>query len=590
MSYDFTKGKYRAFIRTTYLDESGVSRIVDGEPEVFDSEAISYFTFKTNRDIKLDPETLEVPNAELTDSGTYKGLEYSFYDNGLAVISGTQTEAVANTDESPWQSDISYIFIKATVISGFVFRNDDCLELQVGYLGFSGNPYTTQLFNGPSYLYLNVSNIDLTTTNRVGPMFYGVSTDDIDGLEDLVNNLPSNITSATGFLGNMEIKGTKSLSFNVSISDFDSHSAAEMFGLCGSNCDVTVHADIVDYKMFGGNADTSNSYLKSLTVIVDSCPADKDYVYMFYRCAAKKITIQQMPMPDPANVPSSFTLLNFFGGCSYLEELVINSDSGFTFNYRSIASLFENCSSLKRIRDELSYNDYIIETSNWFYAPRAFKNCSSLESIPFDEHCQDFPQLYTATEMFYNCFHETEDEWPYLVIGTKGANFENAFENSHFRGVHLIYKKYTGSTSYGINLKEAFKNSDLQLIQFEWDALGYSGYGATSGFISAAEGCTKLKTFQSLIPSNYYPYIVRFDRMFYGCTALEDVSLKYMQCTNTGDIRYAITEDCFTGCTSLKTFTTPGGYFNPFVLPKTMYYNGTAYTEATLTNRTYTST
>ena len=370
MGYNFTKGHYQAFIRTTYKDWTGASQTVDGPPAGFDCNMKTVLRFKTNPNIIVDEDELVATNAELVSEGNYKGLDYKIYDNDLAIVTGTQTETMATGDTSPWQTGCDYIYVNCIVNSGFVFRNDDCLELQVGYLGFVDNPYPSSLFRGTSYLYLNVSKIDLTTNARTGALFHGVVTEDIDGLEELVNNLPSNVTSASSLLSTLEITGTKTLSFNVDISNFsDTGSAYAMFGLTGEHCDVTVHSNLPRYAMFGGNADVGeSSYLKSLTVIIDSCPNDSDrYTYFFNGCFAKKITIQKMEMPDPTTVSSSFTMLGFFKGCTHLEELVINSNSGFTFDYGNVADLFRDDVSLKRIRDE-NYHDYIISTSNWFYA------------------------------------------------------------------------------------------------------------------------------------------------------------------------------------------------------------------------------
>lgn len=104
MSFAFTKGKYRARVRTDYERGDGASGIYEYSNEyVFKSTQPEQelYTFRTNQNIQINPVTLEVPGATLD----YQRYDCLFYSNGLEVITGRDVDDTAD------RSKYKYIYI-----------------------------------------------------------------------------------------------------------------------------------------------------------------------------------------------------------------------------------------------------------------------------------------------------------------------------------------------------------------------------------------------------------------------------------------------------------------------------------------------
>ena len=585
MSYTFQKGKYRARIKSSFDRNNGNTGVYSySEYYPFEYDVNEIFTFRTNPDVIVDLETLTAPNSTLVDSGTYKGLSYKLYANDLAIVTGNQTETMTNTDESPWYNEtIHYIYINANITGGYVFKNQHVFERKIGHLGFvENNTFSPiRLFANTEdfpYACLDVTGIDTTNTTNLGYMFVGCYigwssyANGPIGIETI--NVHSGITSissmlAFDYMGVDPRGGIHYVDLTLDWNTDNVSDAYSAFSTSGS-VNLTIHVTKALYGMF-----RSRGSFGQLDLSVDSINVS-DLTYLFAECGADMITIKRLPTATATSMNSMFY------NCR-AEYINILSTSGFdTSAVTSMSAMFEGCDQLKHIYS--GNNDYIMDTSSLSYAPTMFKNCSSLEKMPFisdGASSQSFPALYTATEMFYNCFKQTEDEYPYLEISLgKGSNFSNAFEQCHFKGVSITYQ---GNVSSSSNFSSAFKDSDVELIMIIWNSTRNS---AGASWASIAEGCTKLEYFSALIPSNYRMRASSLYRAFYGCSNLLEVTLTNLE-QNSGGIS---TTDMLTGCTALTELETPYGPFDPITLPKTMYYNGTAYTTASLANKTYTST
>ena len=585
MSYTFQKGKYRARIKSSFDRTNGNTGMYSySEYYPFEYEANSCFKFKTNPDVIVDLETLTAPNSTLADSGTYKGLSYKLYENNLVIVTGDQTETMSNTDESPWYSDAHYLYINANITGGYVFKNLWVDEIKIGHLGFVENNTVSpnRLFantDNHDYMCLDVTGIDTTNTNTLAYLFVGCNigwsshANGPIGIESI--NIHSGITSITSMLAfnyfGTDPRGTlhyMDLALNWNTDNVTgAYSAFDI----GGSVNLTVHVTKALNSMFLGS---SKWWLGKLDVTVDTINVS-DLTYLFSGCSASEITIRRLPTTTATSMNSMFK------DCR-AEYINILSTSGFdTSAVTSMSALFEGCDELKHIYS--GNNDYIMDTSNLSYAPTMFKNCSNLEKMPFisdGASSQSFPRLYTATEMFYNCFKQTENEYPYLEISI-GSNptLTSTFEQCHFKGVII-----TCTGNYAPGFPSAFKDSDVELIMIIWNSTRTAGTGGS--WASIAEGCTSLEYFSALIPSNYKMRASSLYRAFYGCSNLLEVTLLNLQ-NHTGNIS---TTDMLTGCNALTKLETPTGPFAAITLPKTMYYNGTAYTTASLANSTYTST
>ena len=591
MSYTFTEGKYRAFVRTDFLKAgSSLSTIhKDGRSYefVYDAPAppVEYFVFRTNQNVMLDPDTLEVPNSRLVNSGTYKGLNYAIYANGLCIVSGTQDTAMTSEDESPWYDNAEYIYTKCDIIGGYVFKNTSVRELEVGSLGFVANTNENPdaLFKGSAYEYINIVEFDPSNTNTLRMLFNSVDTVEIDGLAELGTKI-THVSNMMHMLSGLHRSGgNRNIFLSVGTNNIDEYSAGA-FGLTGENTELVLHVSKGVPSICA--AHTQNDHpLKRLTFSCDSF--ETTYAVSPFRSSgAKSIRVLKL------NTSGQTIFSDLFYNCKYVEDIQIYSISGFTTAAATACyGMFENCTNLKRITDENGHN-YELDTTNIRYANDMFSGCENLEELPFarDNDGINFPSLYGGPNMFYKCFKQTENVWPYLEIKLSSSvmgSFNNFCEESGFKGVVVRFNQ--NRLSSFPTFDQGCKNSQVELVTIEINSSSANtGYSVNAKYFrELCEGCTKLIYFQYLGASNLAVYIAGdVSKMFYGCSNLTDVELAYLRLAGTVD-----TTDMLTGCSRLDEFVTPGGSESfSITLPKTMYVGGTAYTVATLKNTKYDTT
>lgn len=582
MSYDFTKGKYRAFIRTTYLDESGTSQTIDGEPEVFDSEAISYFTFKTNSDIKLDPETLEVPNAELTDSGTYKGLEYSFYDNGLAVVSGTQSSSISGTDVTPWREnyDIDYIYAKATFCSGNVFRlntDRECKELQFGTCGFaSGTSDATTLFFG-HWDYINFQNINW------------------DNLTSYTNILNTYTKDADGF------NEFKDYIFNqTQITDLASIFTALRMSEKVTSYDVEIPSRITAatymFSSFGGPGITLNLRMESLI---------NNSLY------SVDAGILNLYIANP--IPSGSYLVNYSDVYAVYADIEMDSaatnapifNNNDNLQYFNFSNRFDT-SSLTGFNYMFRNNPALIDVSR----RQGDAHYGYQYSNPFDfTSAKNFHSMFQGDSALVS-FGRRPDRSLIIDTNTRYMTYTNMFMGCS--SLHLDVE-ITERTGYIMSMQSAFEESGIRRLDFtQYGTAGRLLQIMSDDFRFACRNATNLQYLTLTFGSTFGVANVKYNSMCYGCTSLKEVTINgvYVYDSSTG-YQYSSLDDAtemFKNCTSLEELTiyecdigndSSGGVTDmlsgctaliniglstnavvpsskPITLPKTMYLNGSA--------------
>lgn len=585
MSYDFTKGKYRAFIRTTYLNESGVSQTVDGEPETFDSEAVSYFTFKTNSDIKLDPETLEVPNAEETSSGTYKGLEYSFYDNGLAVISGTQSSSISGTDVTPWREnyDIEYIYAKATFCSGNVFRlntDRECKELQFGTCGFaSGTSDATTLFFG-HWDYINFQNINwgnLTSyTNILNT--YAKAADGFNEFKDYIFN-QTQITDLANIFTALRLS-EQIETFNVDI-PLRITAATYMFSSFGGP-GITINLrmeSFINNSLYSFDAGNLNLYIEN-PIPSGSYLVNYSDVYEVYADIEMDSAATSVPIMNNNENMQYFNFGNRFD----------------TSSISSFAYMFRNNPALIDVSRRQGDEHYGYQYSNPFDFTAAknfrqmFQGDSALASI--GRNATSAFRIDTNTQYMYydsmlmgcSSFHK-----PVSITERTGyiMSMDSAFEESGITSFQLW--QYGTAGTYSLIMSDSFRYTCRNAKNLEYASVWfYNAFGVGNvKYNQMFYGCTALmevsiwgKYQYSSSVGYLYSSLDDVTEMFKNCTALENLAI--YECDVGNDSSGGSTTDMLSGCSALKTVALSENAVVPsskaIVLPKTMYLNGTAVT------------
>ena len=309
-------------------DASGneYEQMPDGNIILYRENPVTYYTFSTNRNIKIDPTTLEVPNASLARTKSMYGLTYNLYDNGLLVISGNMTEP----RDDPY-NDMNYF-----------------LGYDLKYIYFAGkNAYYEELFGTSFY---NVEEIAF----YVG-YYYRTDTQSAARMFENCNSL-LNIDFGTGFYTYYVTDMTEMF---ASCSELRTLDFTQAHGFYASKVTSTAYMFDRCSKLTSINFGTNFTTLK-LTMATG----------MFLRCTS----LTSLDLSEWANITKLEFADDMFAGCSALTSINLGSLSimSTTSGYYSIESMFEGCSSLISIDAARIRVKYVTNADN------AFKGCSSL--------------------------------------------------------------------------------------------------------------------------------------------------------------------------------------------------------------------
>ena len=294
--------------------------------------------------------------------------------------------------------------------------------------------------------------------------------------------------------------------------------AAKSFKYCFAGC---TSLRTIPATLFAG---MSNAYEFAYTfhdTALESVPAtlfadcrdysSADFSYMFSECKNLKSVPATLFNPFTTVTSPGFRYLFEHSGLESvpagLFEKNVKVSSGFE-------SVFENCSSLKRIEGSI-----FPTTSTVSSMAHTFSNCSQLEAIPAGLFTPIAESKSKFTSTFAGC----------SSLKTLPAGLFNA---------NIKATQFTGTFIDCTGLETI--PSDL-----------FGGCSAVNGVRSLFDGCKALKS----IPMGLFagmPAITTFERTFADCTSLESIPADLFSAigTKTSSITFS---ECFSGCSSLKS-------------------------------------
>lgn len=280
---------------------------------------------------------------------------------------------------------------------------------------------------------------------------------------------------------------------------------------------------------------------KALKAIVIPSTIKKLNTGAFQNCVSlKSITIKEGT--DEATIGS-----NCFDGCKSLESIVIPG------NYSGIyTEAFKNCTSLKDVKYEESVNDIKHRISDF-----VFRYCNSLTNVVLEKGVTTIGVAFENTNIdklilpeglitighaaFKNCSNLKYVSIPSTVQSIEGSSYGGAFQNCsnltdiYFSGNAKV-EAYIGNEAFRgcTSLKSVIIPGNYKKI----------GQGAFSD-------CTSLKSFEYKKSSYEFANQSIGERVFSGCTMLEDVKLP-ITLEQIGAV-------AFSNCRALKQITIPEG-------------------------------
>ncbi len=581
-SYNFTKGRYRARIVTGYYDHSDSYQEVEGDYVEFNCNTKTVLRFKTNADIIVDEDELVAVNADKVSEGTYKGLEYEIYDNGLIIIHGTQSDSISGTDVTPWREncDIDYIYAKATFCSGNVFRlntDRECKELQFGTCGFSsGTTDATTLFFG-HWDYINFSKINW------------------DNLSSYTNILNTYAKAADGF------NEFKDYIFNqTQITDLANVFTALRLSEQIETFNVTIPSRITAatymFSSFGGPGITLNLTMDSL--ISNS----------LYSVDAGRLNLT---ITNP--IPSGSYLVNYSDVYEVYADIEMDSaatnapicNNNDNLQYFEFSNRFDT-SSLTGFNYMFRNNPELIDVSRRL----GDEHYGYQYSNPFDfTSAKNFHSMFQGDTSLVS-FGRRPDRSLIIDTNTRYMTYTNMFMGCS--SLHLDVQ-ITERTGYIMSMQSAFEESGIRRLDFtQYGTAGRLLQIMSDDFRFTCRNATNLQYLTLTFGSTFGVANVKYNSMCYGCTSLKEVTINgvYVYDSSTG-YQYSSLDDTtemFKNCTSLEELTiyecdigndSSGGVTDmlsgctaliniglstnavvpsskPITLPKTMYLNGSA--------------
>ena len=236
-----------------------------------------------------------------------------------------------------------------------------------------------------------------------------------------------------------------------------------------------------------------------------------DFSYMFAECANLKSV--------PATLFDRFTTVTSPGFRYLFEYSGLESVPAGLFSKcvkvsGGFESLFENCTSLKRIEGSIFPTTSTVTTMAY-----TFSNCPKLESVPEDLFVPLAESKLKFTSTFANCTSLKTLPEALFASNVKATQFTGTFVNCS--ALESIPENLFGGCTAATTVRILF------------------------------EGCTSLKAIPEGLFANM-PAITDFERAFSGCASLESLPAGLFSAigTKTSSVKFS---KCFMGCSSLKS-------------------------------------
>ena len=601
MSYNFSKGKYRAKVKTDFsMSGNNATQFAYSNIIEFPVNPITVFRFKTNPNIMLDPNTLEVPNANLVESGTYKGLDYAIYDNGLVIISGEQNESMVVSDVSPWRNNIYYIYTNAHTISGYVYGSDRCRELQ--HKGRATGSNTIYLFNGTNFELIDVSDFDTSGVTSFGNMFADCTTEILYGVSHFDY---SNATDIYKYLSGLKVTGSSAnnpdLIFDVRAASLISSGTSYAFDIMAPNCTVTVKVSSATSYMFrtyDPSTTYANNCIGTLIVFIDNPVSDNTSLFTTNR--AKNIQIDKWLIDT--SLSYSKRLTQTFKNCKYLTSIF--TGNGVTFDTSTVTrfdNMFEGCNSLVNVNLGIDFSS-ATNISNMFSGCWELMVLDGI-NLSNGHLIITSPVLRNCDSMFVGCTKIGNTLLSLTINHNTSTNNNisatNMFSGSGIVNLEVYFNNTVSPRSEQLDLTGMCKQcSHLNDLTIQFNTLSTdTSYPTNITIKQIASGSSALQ--QASISGRCL-----FDatEAFYGCSHLETLimggiyaSYKYWSVSQY-QWNLATVSQMLMGCSNLSLFQSPNGLNdsgmpNPLKISlyKTMYVGSTGYTVADMSTTNYTS-
>jgi len=223
----------------------------------------------------------------------------------------------------------------------------------------------------------------------------------------------------------------------------------------------------------------------------------------------------------PLKVTSSCTsLARAFQNCSSLQTITFDQESDFS-NFAGLTSTFQGCSSLNNVSFLESINfSKVTSMQSMFYG------CSALTSIEFPSNA-DFSKVTTTKNMFYGCSALTSVSQSFLDSLTNVTNAAEMFRGTGFTEIGNVFVKKAqigGSQSdHGANRMFGYCSNLTKVGNLDFSEVPYSSKGVF-GNLYLFQGCTNLAEVGNIDISSYNGAVTTLNN-FTGTTKLKKVGV-----------------------------------------------------------------
>ena len=342
----------------------------------------------------------DVSAAEVSNEGTYCGIEWKLYDNGLMILTGEQTSdiGIGNYYGAPWRNSTN---VKAVYLD--FDTKGHALERMFWNVGILGAACGTDFC--------------MTGTSNISHMFSGCSK--LTEFDFTGQDLSSVVTMEDIFRGCSSIT---SITFGNGVNTGKLENLSQAFLQCGKLTSIdagnlNVEKVTTLYGTFNGcgaitELDLSGWDVRKVTTTQ----------YAFEYCTGlHSLNIREWKMPNLQNVVCMFdgvsglaeidlsgwetseklgNIYAMFRYCRTLKTVTFSEDMD-TSGVTNMAELFKECNVLEAV--DLS----MFSTGSCTRAGGMFDNAKKLESVQFGEDFK-LERATTVERMFYGCSSLTE--------------------------------------------------------------------------------------------------------------------------------------------------------------------------------------
>ena len=162
MSYQFSYGKYRAYVKTEFQNQGSGSGVY-GYSKIYDftcTDEDEYYAFQTNPLIKVNVTQLASPDATLIEEGenTTYGLKWRKYDNGLIIVFGTMLRQIGSGNPLPTDALYVYYAGQQTYYKNLFYNFESALDIAVYDSNLRSNVSAEAMFQR----CINMIHVDLS--------------------------------------------------------------------------------------------------------------------------------------------------------------------------------------------------------------------------------------------------------------------------------------------------------------------------------------------------------------------------------------------------------------------------------------------